>query len=90
MTTPLERLETELETFRACVGTWSDHAGKFVLIKGREAVGFYSSYSDAVQDGYARFELEPFLVKRVSAIEHLHFIPPLMREVPNGPLHFSD
>lgn len=86
----LEQLETELETFRNGVAGWADHAGEFVLIKGKEAEGFYSSYSDAVQAGYQKFDLEPFLVKKISVMEHLHFIPPLMRVVPSGPLHPSD
>ncbi len=71
-------LEKELETYKASIGDWTDHIGEFVLVKAEEVVGFYSSYGDAVQVGYSRFELEPFLVKQVLALEQIHFLPPLM------------
>ena len=56
-------LEAELETYRNNVEKWSEHMGEYVLIKGDEVSGFFSSYSDAVTSGYANFGLEPFLVK---------------------------
>ena len=82
-------LAVELKTYRANVESWSDHIGEYVLIKGESVVGFYSSYGDAVQSGYSEFDLEPFLVKQVSVIEHVHFIPPLMRSE-DGAFHTAN
>ena len=82
-------LDTELETYRNNIEHWSDHIGKYVLIKKDKVVGFYSSYGDAIQSGYSNFDLEPFLIKQVSVIECIHFVPPLMR-VADGSFHSSD
>lgn len=82
-------LEAELATYRRNAQNWSDHVGKYVLIRGDEVAGFFSSYGDAVEAGYKNFGLEPFLVKRVIVIEQVHFIPPLMRS-PDGALHPTD
>ena len=83
MTTELQQ---ELDTFRQEISGWSDHVGKFVLIKNREVTGFYSTYEDAITEGYRRFQLEPFLVKQVSVIEQACFISPLARTA-HAPLH---
>lgn len=82
-------LEAELATYRNNVENWSDHMGEHVLIRGDEVAGFFSSYGDAVKAGYKTFGLEPFLVKRVSVVEQVHFIPPLMRS-PDAALHPVD
>lgn len=76
MTTELQQ---ELATYERSIGDWSEHTGKFVLIKGEDVVGFYSTYEDAITEGYNRFQLKPFLVKQVSMIEQACFITPLMR-----------
>lgn len=70
MTTELQR---ELDTYARSVRDWPEHAGKFVLIKEDEVVGFYSTYEDAITEGYSRFQLAPFLVKQVSMIEQACF-----------------
>jgi hypothetical protein len=50
------------------------HEGKFVLIHEDEVADFFDTYADAIQAGYDRFELKPFLVKRVAAKEQVQFI----------------
>lgn len=67
-------LEEELATFRKNINDWTEYEGQFVLIKGDRVIGFYSSYDDAIKDGYRRFRLEPFLVKGVRSLEQLHFV----------------
>ena len=62
-------LEKEMAVYEKNLPQWKEHEGKFVLIHGDEVVDFFASYEDAIKDGYRRFALEPFLVKRVQAIE---------------------
>lgn len=63
-------LEKELETFRANVQDWlSVNNGKYVVISGTEVLGIFGDYSDALQHGYSKCGLTPFLVKKIEAIE---------------------
>ena len=64
-------LERELETFKAKQAELAQHEGKYVLIGGDVVLGIYESHSDALNAGYAARKLEPFLVKKISAIETL-------------------
>lgn len=67
-------LEKEMETYRAKLPELKENEGKFVLIHGDEVKGVYTSYEDAVKEGYKQFQLEPFLVKRIETIEQVQFI----------------
>ncbi len=67
-------LEQELATYQKHLPDWSEHEGKYVLIKSDEVCGFFSSYDDAVNDGYEKFKLESFLVKQINSLEQVHFI----------------
>ena len=67
-------LEKELATYKSKLPELKDSEGKFVLIHGDEIVDTYTSYEDAIKEGYARFKLEPFLVKQIHAIEQVQFI----------------
>jgi hypothetical protein len=62
-------LETELATYHAKLPELKEHEGKYVLIHRDKVIDFFSTYEDAIKSGYQRFELEPFLVKKVAAIE---------------------
>ena len=53
----------------------ASHAGFFVLIKGSMLVGVYPTAEAAYEHGLDEFGLEPFLVKRVIAVELVGFIP---------------
>jgi hypothetical protein len=46
--------------------------GKHVLIHGDTVVGVYDTYNDALKVGYEQFGLDPFLVKRIQAVEQVH------------------
>jgi hypothetical protein len=67
-------LEKELETYKAKLSELTEHEGKFVLIKGDDVAGVYTSYDDALQEGYEKFGLGPFLVKQIHALEQVQFI----------------
>jgi hypothetical protein len=41
------------------------HSGEFVLIKDDEVVGVYGRLELATEEGYRRYGLEPFFVKKV-------------------------
>jgi hypothetical protein len=68
-------LDKELETYRQKLPELKADEGKFVLIQGSTVVGTYTSYEDAVKEGYTRFGPNgSFLVKQIQAIEQVHFI----------------
>jgi hypothetical protein len=67
-------LEKELATYRAKLPQLKDQAGRYVLIHGDDVIDTYSSYDDALKEGYEKFGLKPFLVKRIEAVESAHFI----------------
>lgn len=46
-----------------------NNEGKFVLIHGDELSGVWGTYEDALQAGYDKFGLSPFLVKRIQWME---------------------
>lgn len=71
-------LEKELAVYQSKLPELSAHEGKFVLIHGDDVVDIYGTYEDAVKEGYAKFKLEPFLVKQIHAIEQVQFISRLL------------
>jgi hypothetical protein len=58
-------LAVELRTYESHLPEWLDREGQFVLIKGREAVGFYRRRESALEAGYERFDAGPFMVKKI-------------------------
>ena len=67
-------LEKELETYKRKLPELHDQEGKFVLIRGDELIDLFSTYDDAIKEGYQKFGLEPFLVKQVNSVEQVQFI----------------
>jgi hypothetical protein len=68
-------LEKELTIYKSKLPELKEqNEGKFVLIHGDDVVDIFVSYEDAVKIGYERFKLEPFLVKKIEAIEQAQFI----------------
>jgi hypothetical protein len=51
------------------------HEGRFVLIKGPSVVGIFSNRSAALQEGYRRFGIVPFLVRQIAASEPVVYLP---------------
>ena len=67
-------LEKELETYKNKFPELKDNEGKFVLIHGEDVVNVFSTYEDALKQGYQKFGLTPFLVKQIQTIEQVQFI----------------
>jgi hypothetical protein len=67
-------LEKELETYRLHRERLLADEGKFVVIHGESILGVFTSYEDALKAGYEKCKLEPFLVKKIQAVDPVHFI----------------
>ena len=67
-------LAQEMAIYRRNRKDWADRSGEYVLIKGDDVSGFYSSYDDALKAGYEKFGLAPFFVKQVSVVEQAHHV----------------
>jgi hypothetical protein len=65
-------LAAEVTTYESHVPGWADREGQFVLIKGREVLGFFSRYEEALEAGYDRFEASGFLVKQILMHEPIY------------------
>lgn len=67
-------LEREIQTFREQLSTLLQNEGKFALVHGEDVAGFFETYEDAIKAGYEKYGLEPFLVKKIQAMEEVqHF-----------------
>jgi hypothetical protein len=66
-------LEKELETYKRKLPELKQQEGKFVLIHGDDVLDTYSSYDDALKEGYKQFGLEPFMVKQIHAVEPIFY-----------------
>jgi hypothetical protein len=71
-------LEQELEVYKNKLPELKGSEGKFVLIHGKDLVEIFTSYEDAIKEGYSRFKLDPFLVKQIQAIEQVQFVTRLV------------
>jgi hypothetical protein len=67
-------LERELKTYHDKMNELKGFEGKFVLISGETVVDTFTSYEDAIKEGYVKFGLSPFLVKQIRSIEDIQFI----------------
>lgn len=66
-------LEKELATYQANLAELKRHEGKFVLIQDDKVIDLFSSYDDALKEGYKQFGLTPFLVKQIHAVEPVYY-----------------
>jgi len=66
-------LEKELATYESLLPMLKENEGKFALIEGKDLLGTFDSYEDALKIGYERCGLKPFLVKRIEANESVAF-----------------
>jgi hypothetical protein len=79
-------LEKELETYKNKLPELKAQEGKFVLIQGDTVVDTFSSYEDAMKEGYAKFGLDKqFLVKQIRALEQVQFISRLVTPCHTSP-----
>jgi hypothetical protein len=66
------KLFDEVATVEAHLPGWADREGQFVLIKGRDVLGFYHCHDDALEAGYDQLGRGPFLVKKILADEPIY------------------
>lgn len=71
---------TRVAMFEAERRTYEEHlpellasVGKFVLILGGEIDGPFDTYAAALEAGYERHGVQPFLVKQVTAVEPIQY-----------------
>ncbi len=72
---PVAEIAQEIATYRSRLPELLAHEGEFVLIKGDQVIGFFGEASAAIREGRRRFGLVPILVKRITAIEPVVYIP---------------
>ncbi len=75
-------LATELSTYHRELSNLLAHAGKHVLIAGDEVLDVYDTYGDALKAGYQKVGLNPFMVKKIEAIEKIQLITRLLVPCP--------
>lgn len=72
-------LEKELETYKLKLPELKAQEGKYALIQGADVVDTFTSYEDAIKEGYAKFGLNTeFLVKQIRSIEEVQLISRLV------------
>ena len=71
-------LEREIETYKRKLPELKDQEGKFALIHEDDLVGVFDTYDDALTIGYKQFNLVPFLVKQIQAVEQVQFVTRLL------------
>ena len=69
-----DALQTELKTYEERKQSLLADEGKFVVIHGHDVMGVYATYEDALKVGYEKCKLEPFLVKKIQAVEPVNFL----------------
>lgn len=65
--------DAELKTYRKHRQELLDSRGEFVLIRGEDVAGAFDTYEDALEAGYAKYGLEPFLVKKILPAEPIQY-----------------
>jgi hypothetical protein len=75
-------LNQELQVYRLqlidMLGVNDVNEGKYVVIKGMDVLGMFETYESALDFGYDRCGLTPFLVKRIERNESiLYFSRPV-------------
>lgn len=66
------KLEQETKAYWAHVDELQGHLGKYVLIHGSDVVDILAAYEDALKQGYERFGLDNFMVRKIESPETVH------------------
>ncbi len=73
---PLVALAQEIATyFDYLPQLMRERPGQFVLIKGAEVLGTFPDRSVALRAGYLRFGIVPFLVRQITDLEPVVYLP---------------
>jgi hypothetical protein len=70
----MAELQEEQQTYNDHLQELLKDENKFVLIHQGEIVGIFEKYEEALTQGYEKFGVNPFLVKKIEAVEAAHFI----------------
>ncbi len=74
----LKELEEEYRFFMSKKWGWMGrYEDKYLLIKGRELIDYFTTFADAYKAGVKRFGSELFFVKKLVRFEHTESIPAL-------------
>ena len=65
-------LAEEVRTYESHLPVWLDREGQFVLIKGRDVLGFYPRYEQAMEAAYDQLGNVDFLVKQIAQYERIY------------------
>jgi hypothetical protein len=65
--------EKELAVYDAHLIDLLDSQGKYILIRGEEISGPFETFDEALDVGYDKYGLEPFLVKQIHKAEPIHY-----------------
>ena len=69
-------LDREWETYQANFpALLAKEAGRYVLIHGDQIAGVWDTQDEALEEGYRRFLLKPFMVHHIVAEEIPIFVP---------------
>jgi hypothetical protein len=71
----LADIAMEIATYKTRLPELLAREGEYVLIKGDQIIGFYKSFETAYRAGRRRFGLGPMLVKQITAVEPVVYIP---------------
>lgn len=71
-------LAEEMKYFEANKQEWlNSYRGQFVLVKGSELIGTFTTQEEAYKKGVEKFNNEPFLIKQVIEQETTASVPAL-------------
>lgn len=66
-------LDRETSIYQIHIDEWrKSHLSEFVLIKGHEVIGFFSSLNEAFSLGTKRFGLDEFFVKQITPTDSVN------------------
>ncbi len=71
--TTQQNLDRELATYARELPSLLKDEGRYALIAGDAVLGVFESYNDALARGYEIAKTEPFLVKKISAVETIAY-----------------
>ncbi len=75
-------LERELAIYNENLMDLLTNEGMYVVVHGETLEGLFDTYEDALQAGYEKFGVVPFLVKRISRVEPIQYFS---RDLPTCP-----
>ncbi|HTA76757.1 MAG TPA: hypothetical protein VK791_06345 [bacterium] len=70
----MQILEKEIQTYQKELPNLLSEQGKYVLIHNQDINGPYVAYEDALNIGYEKYKLEPFLIKKIEENETVFFL----------------